>query len=181
MREKPARNETRGERLRGQRGRVPMSTSRTSERLPLRGAMRSGMEERVAKMKELCRRDCHARELRRQRRCCGTSERKSCRCAGAIETPRNISLNAFVEVEAEESAPKLMPSLPRRPGNGSCTTAYIRYSGGRTWALSEVANKAVFRNEIWAARSHPRLRTIASARPLAAMTIGTRWIWAQSK
>ena len=45
---------------------------------------------------------------------------------------------ALIEVEAEETAPKLKLSpAPRALGGLVHTTAYIRYGGGRAWSLSE--------------------------------------------
>jgi hypothetical protein len=45
---------------------------------------------------------------------------------------------ALIEVEAEETAPKLKLSpAPRAVGGLVRTTAYIRYGGGRAWSLSE--------------------------------------------
>ena len=45
---------------------------------------------------------------------------------------------ALIEVEAEETAPKLKATpAPRVVGGLMHTTAYIRYGGGRPWSLSE--------------------------------------------
>ncbi|MEK6337571.1 MAG: TolC family protein [Acidobacteriota bacterium] len=45
---------------------------------------------------------------------------------------------ALIEVEAEETAPKLRVSAAPRAVRGLVhTTAYIRYGGGRAWSLSE--------------------------------------------
>ena len=45
---------------------------------------------------------------------------------------------ALIEVEAEETAPKLRVSpAPRTVGGLVHTTAYIRFGGGRAWSLSE--------------------------------------------
>jgi hypothetical protein len=45
---------------------------------------------------------------------------------------------ALIEVEAEQTAPKLRVSpAPRAVGGLVHTTAYIRYGGGRAWSLSE--------------------------------------------
>jgi len=45
---------------------------------------------------------------------------------------------ALIEVEAEETTPKLkLTPAPRALGGLVYTTAYIRYGGGRAWSLSE--------------------------------------------
>ena len=51
----------------------------------------------------------------------------------------NVQLaEALVEVEAEQTAPKIKLNPAPRAGGGLVrTTAYIRYGGGRAWSLSE--------------------------------------------
>jgi len=51
----------------------------------------------------------------------------------------NVQLDeALVEVEGDETAPKLSVNpAPRAVGGLVHTTAYIRYGGGRAWSLSE--------------------------------------------
>ena len=98
------------------------------------------MEARVAKMKELCSQGLITRrEIGPAEQAAALARERLAGLQAQLKSAEVQLAEALVEVEAEESAPKLMPGLPRRSGNGIVhTTAYLRYSGGRTWALSEV-------------------------------------------
>jgi hypothetical protein len=96
-------------------------------------------EERLQKMKELCAQRLITRgELE-------TSEDAAARARDKYAAARAQLLGAdvplaeaLIEVESEETAPKLRVSpAPRAVGGLVHTTAYIRYGGGGAWSLSE--------------------------------------------
>jgi hypothetical protein len=97
-------------------------------------------EARVANMKELCSQGLITRrEIEPAEEAAALARDKLAHAQAQLKGADVQLTQALVEVQMEESAPKLSLSLPRRPVAGTVhTTAYIRYSGGRAWSLSEV-------------------------------------------
>jgi hypothetical protein len=96
-------------------------------------------EERLQKMKELCAQGLITRREMEASEDATASARDKVVDARAQLKGADVQLaEALVEVEAEETAPKLRVNpAPRVVGGLVHTTAYIRYGGGRAWSLSE--------------------------------------------
>ena len=96
-------------------------------------------EARAAKMKQLCSEGLITRrEIAPAEEAAALAREKLAEVQAQLKYADVQLAEALVEVEIEESPPKLTPDLPRRSREIVHTTAYIRYSGGRTWSLSEV-------------------------------------------
>ena len=97
-------------------------------------------EARVANMKELCSQGLITRrEVEPAEEAAALARDKLADAQGQLKGVDVQLAQALVEFPMEESLPKQGISLPRRAVAGTVhTTAYIRYSGGRAWSLSEV-------------------------------------------
>jgi hypothetical protein len=96
-------------------------------------------EERLQKMRELCAQKLITRrELETSADAAARAGEKYVDAQAQLKGADVQLADAMVEVEAEETAPKLRASpVPRAVGGLVHTTAYIRYGGGRAWSLSE--------------------------------------------
>ncbi len=96
-------------------------------------------EGRLQKMKELSAQGLITRRELEAAEDAAASARERYVGAQAQSKGADVQLaEALIEVETEETAPKLRVSpAPRAVGGLVRTTAYIRYGGGRAWSLSE--------------------------------------------
>jgi len=96
-------------------------------------------EERLQKMKELsAQRLITRRELETSEEVAVQARNKYLDAQTQLKGADVQLAEALIEVEAEETAPKLRVSPAQRAVGGLVrTTAYIRYGGGRGWSLSE--------------------------------------------
>jgi hypothetical protein len=96
-------------------------------------------EGRLQKMKELCAQGLITRRELETSEDAAARAREKYVDAQAQAKGADVQLaEALIEVEAEETAPKLRVSPAPRAVSGLVhTTAYIRYGGGGGWSLSE--------------------------------------------
>jgi hypothetical protein len=96
-------------------------------------------EARLQKMKELCAQGLITRREVASSEDAALRARAKVVDAQAQLKSADVQLaDALIEVEAEETAPKLRVNPARRVVGGIMhTTAYIRYGGGHAWSLSE--------------------------------------------
>ena len=96
-------------------------------------------EGRLQKMKELCaQRLITRREMETSEDAAARARDKVVDAQAQLKGADVQLAEALIEVEAEETAPKLRVSpAPRAVGGLVHTTAYIRYGGVRAWSLSE--------------------------------------------
>jgi hypothetical protein len=104
-------------------------------------------EGRLQKLKELCAQGLITRrELETSEDAAARASDKVVEARAQLKGAEMQLAEALVEVETEETAPKLRAnSAPRAVRGLMHTTAYIRYGGGRAWSLPEaVAVKQFF-------------------------------------
>jgi hypothetical protein len=96
-------------------------------------------EGRLPKMKELCAQGLITRrELETSEDAAARATEKYVDAQSQLKGADVQLAEALIEVDAEETTPKLRVSpSPRAVGGLVHTTAYIRYGGGRAWSLSE--------------------------------------------
>ena len=142
MNREPAKNlDTQPDRLRTQ---VADATREYKDSLEKLAALyeqdANRMEARVAKMKELFSQGLITRrEIGPAEQAAAIARDKLADVQGQLKYADVQLAEALIEVETDDSAPTMAPGLPRRSAIGIVhTTAYIRYTGGRAWGLSEV-------------------------------------------
>ena len=103
-------------------------------------------EERLPKMKELYEQGLVTRrEMETAEDAATRAREKATEVAGQLKGIDVQFAEALVEVEAEESAPKVRPvSTPRVVGGLMHTASYIRYGGARAWSLSQAGTVEQF-------------------------------------
>jgi hypothetical protein len=95
--------------------------------------------ERLEKLKELCAKGLITRrEMETSEDAAARAKDKIVDAQAQLKSAEVGLAEALIEVQAEETAPKLRVNPAPRTVRGLMhTTAYIRYGGGRGWSLSE--------------------------------------------
>lgn len=138
--ETPSKSESAPARLRNQLAEATRDYKANLEKLvAIYEADAKQAEGRLQKMKELSAQGLITRGEVEASEDAAASARDKVADARAQLKSADVQLaEALVEVEAEETAPKLsVSSAPRAVGGLVHTTAYIRYGGGRAWSLSD--------------------------------------------
>jgi hypothetical protein len=96
-------------------------------------------EERLEKLRELCAKGLITRrEMKTSEDAAARARDKVVDARAQLKSAEVELAEALIEVQAEETAPKLRVNPAPRTVRGVIhTTAYIRYGGGRGWSLSE--------------------------------------------
>jgi hypothetical protein len=138
--ETPSKSESEPTRLRAQLAEATREYKANLEKLvAIYEADAKQAEGRLQKMKELGAQKLITRRELETSEDAATRARDKYIDAQAQLKGADVQLaEALIEVEAEETAPKLKLSpAPRAVGGLVRTTAYIRYGGGRAWSLSD--------------------------------------------
>ena len=138
--ETPSKSESEPARLRSQLTEATREYKANLEKLvAIYEADAKQAEGRLQKMKELCaQRLITRREMETSEDAAARARDKYVDARAQLKGADVQLAEALIEVEAEETAPKLRVSpAPRAVGGLVHTTAYIRYGGGRAWSLSE--------------------------------------------
>ena len=139
----PSKSESAPARLRSQLAEATRDYKANLEKLmAIYEADAKQAEGRLQKMKELSAQGLITRREVEASEDAAASARDKVVDARAQLKSADVQLaEALVEVEAEETAPKLRVSpAPRAVGGLVHTTAYIRYGGGRAWSLSDAGS-----------------------------------------
>ena len=138
--ETPSKSESEPTRLRTQLAEATREYKANLEKLvAIYEADAKQAEGRLQKMKELCaQRLITRREMETSEEAAARARDKYVDAQAQLKGADVQLAEALIEVEAEETAPKLRVSpAPRAVGGLVHTTAYIRYGGGRAWSLSD--------------------------------------------
>jgi hypothetical protein len=138
--ETPSKSESEPARLRNQLAEATREYKANLEKLvAIYEADAKQAEGRLQKMKELyAQKLITRREMEVSEDAAARARDKYIDAQAQLKVADVQLAEALVEVEAEETAPKLRVSpAPRVVGGLVRTTAYIRYGGGRAWSLSQ--------------------------------------------
>jgi ABC-type Na+ efflux pump permease subunit len=140
--ETPSKSESEPVRLRTQLAEATRDYKANLEKLvTIYEADAKQAEGRLQKMKELgAQKLITRRELETSEDAAARARDKYVDAQAQLRASDVQLAEALIEVEVEETAPKLKLSpAPRAVGGLVRTTAYIRYGGGRAWSLSEAS------------------------------------------
>ena len=138
--ETPSKSESEATRLRTQLAEATHEYRANLEKLvAVYEADAKQAEGRLQKLKELCAQGLITRgEMETSAEAAARARDKVVDAQAQLKSADVELAEAMVEVEAEETAPKLRVNpAPRAVRALMHTTAYIRYGGGREWSLSE--------------------------------------------